>query len=578
MKKIITFLALLAVCVSGYSQVTTEERPVFYGVKLGGNTYWLSPSRTDSLFCFLGASGTTWRLETSADTLAIPKLVIDTSQIMNWDASVGPIYWSDTLTLIATINDVDTSYNALHNLILTWINDSSNVLHFTDTISVIATKSDIAAAGVMTAKTLFVEPTDTTLGINSDVEYFLLNRKFLSADLDSVNLRIGWLAGDSSRGKGFDNVYIGYHSGWYSNSNTQNTFVGAESGRYNKANQNSFYGAGAGETNTTGAGNCYFGAYSGQWNTLGYSNSFFGAASGQNNTQGYQNTFIGASTGNSITTQDGNTFLGYYAGQQNTGEYNTFLGNAAGAGLGAGTANVLIGSSAMGTPSGSDNVVIGAEAGGAKTGSYNVFLGRYAGKFGAAGNSNTYMGWASGLQATGSENIVIGANALYNTSTASNILVIHALSNGNQFGSAALDTTESIIYGRMCTAAQGSTYNRLKLNSDVVTKHRSAFTPSDTAEISTTTKTLSALQMAYKTIRIQGDGGAVDTLKVSDGTYDGQELLLKGEHDTYTVTLVDGQKFILSGGTNFAIGDNDTWYGFWDAIESKWIEISRSDN
>jgi hypothetical protein len=52
---------------------------------------------------------------------------------------------------------------------------------------------------------------------------------------------------------------------------------------------------------------------------------------------------------------------------------------------------------------------------------------------------------------------------------------------------------------------------------------------------------------------------------------------IRGNSDTYTLTIADGGNFSLSGGINFTLGLNDVIV-LWCVADNNYIEISRSDN
>lgn len=141
----------------------------------------------------------------------------------------------------------------------------------------------------------------------------------------------------------------------------------------------------------------------------------YGVYAGLNNTGNY-NTFIGNYVGRSNTTGGYNTFLGYASGQSNTtGWYNTFVGGYAGNYNQTGTANCIFGYQAGGgvpNNSFSNSTIIGYRAGyGLTTGSDNIFLGYQAGY----------------NVTTGTGNIVIGYNQNPPTATSNNTLNIGGL-------------------------------------------------------------------------------------------------------------------------------------------------------
>ena len=100
-----------------------------------------------------------------------------------------------------------------------------------------------------------------------------------------------------------------------------------------------------GTTAGTGGGgtNAYFGHQAGLNNT-GNFNTFLGNSSGENNNTGHQNTFIGYRAGQLHTIGDSNVFIGNFSGLNNTsGENNTFLGHGSGHDNQTGFGNVFLG-------------------------------------------------------------------------------------------------------------------------------------------------------------------------------------------------------------------------------------------
>lgn len=82
-------------------------------------------------------------------------------------------------------------------------------------------------------------------------------------------------------------------------------------------------------------------------------------------------------------------------------------------------------------------------------------------------------------------------------------------------------------------------------------------------------------------LRVIGDGGAVvlDTdPAISDGSADGQRVLIQGTSDANTVQIADACNTGLSGGQAMTLGQGDTIELIWDSGDSLWYEISRSNN
>ena len=90
-------------------------------------------------------------------------------------------------------------------------------------------------------------------------------------------------------------------------------------------------------------------------------------------------------------------------------------------------------------------------------------------------------------------------------------------------------------------------------------------------------------------VRIQGDGApvvlAITTDQIDAGTTDGQFLILRGMHDTFTVTVnhetddsnAGTTEVILNSGVQFTMGKNDTLALIYDALANAWLEVSRTD-
>lgn len=89
-----------------------------------------------------------------------------------------------------------------------------------------------------------------------------------------------------------------------------------------------------------------------------------------------------------------------------------------------------------------------------------------------------------------------------------------------------------------------------------------------------------------KWLKVYSDGGAVASTAdptVSAGTADGQEACFRGTSDVNTIEFQDednnaGSTLELDGGIDFVFGLGDTLCLTWDSTNSKWFEVSRSDN
>ena len=110
---------------------------------------------------------------------------------------------------------------------------------------------------------------------------------------------------------------------------------------------------------------------------------------------------------------------------------------------------------------------------------------------------------------------------------------------------------------------------RLEVNGTV------AYTPSASTNITAA----GGITATRALMRVQGSPGAVNITanpQIADGT-DGQILVLKGMHDTNTVTLDNGTGISLTSGASFTLGNKDTITLIYDALDDEWIEISRSN-
>ena len=142
--------------------------------------------------------------------------------------------------------------------------------------------------------------------------------------------------------------------------------------------------------------------------------------------------YIGSRAGQD-TTGNGNTFVGDGAGRDATSVSScTFIGNGAGAGISSATKptgdnNVAVGDVALfSLQNGDDNTAIGSSAGGAVTGGDgNTFVGKEAGLIVTTGDNNVTIGYQAGDElTTGSNNIILGANTSASSATVSNEITL----------------------------------------------------------------------------------------------------------------------------------------------------------
>ncbi|QQS44650.1 tail fiber domain-containing protein [Candidatus Roizmanbacteria bacterium] len=123
-----------------------------------------------------------------------------------------------------------------------------------------------------------------------------------------------------------------------------------------------------------------------------------GHGAGASLTNPQYTTLIGYQAGYNLTDGYSNTFIGAYAGWDNTGEYNTFIGNAAGHGNSSQNYwNTAIGDSALYSLGTGDD--------------QNTALGMDAGVDFDGGDNNVFIGANSGISDGMSNSIVLGTNA-----------------------------------------------------------------------------------------------------------------------------------------------------------------------
>jgi len=158
---------------------------------------------------------------------------------------------------------------------------------------------------------------------------------------------------------------------------------------------------------------------------VGTSSTTMSAPDGEYTNFSPLNIFMGLEAGASIGPGKYNVMLGNYAGNGTVGvddfSYygwsNTFLGESAGRYATNSTHNVYIGkSSGANSADGGDNTFIGTFSGQNNNGSANTFIGSSSGGNGSGtGSNNTYMGYLAGAYtSTGSYNVMIGDRAGYN--------------------------------------------------------------------------------------------------------------------------------------------------------------------
>jgi len=124
--------------------------------------------------------------------------------------------------------------------------------------------------------------------------------------------------------------------------------------------------------------------------SVGSNRTFVGHYAGANNT-GVSNTFIGRDAGRYVTTGFGNVYVGYRTGSNSNGRYNSFLGHYSGR-----------------VNNGIDNIMLGRQAGYFNnSGSRNTMVGSYAGHRGNNGTGNVFIGYKAGFFETGNNQLYI---------------------------------------------------------------------------------------------------------------------------------------------------------------------------
>ena len=195
-----------------------------------------------------------------------------------------------------------------------------------------------------------------------------------------------------------------------------------------------------------GESNTMLGMAAGENNTGSY-NTFFGEAAGYNNSTGSRNVFLGDSTGYSNGVGYLNTFAGHAAGLANSrGIGNVFIGGRAGHDNGEGHWNTFVGQLAgWKNQDAGSNTFIGSGAGsGNVSGTDNTFLGEAAGLSNVTGSTNTCLGGWTGPYDSADGNVFIGYRAGI-LETGSNKLIID---NGMVMGG-------SLIYGDFASGSVG---------------------------------------------------------------------------------------------------------------------------
>jgi trimeric autotransporter adhesin len=261
----------------------------------------------------------------------------------------------------------------------------------------------------------------------------------------------------------YDDVFLGYRSGYSNSAGWSNVFAGTESGFTNSSGYNNvFIGYRNGYSNTSGNNNTFIGTESGYSNTYGYYNVFMGNLSGRSNTTGTQNVMIGHQAGKASQDGNYNVFIGQSAAEISVhGDGNTCVGMFAGNQMSGAGWNTFVGSYAgMWNSTGSSNAAFGNGAGYYNTASMqNTYLGVSAGAIHSVGDNNVYVGYNSGRnQYTGSTNLFLGTEAGYNSTNVNGNILIGYRAGYNETSSnrlyienSANDKNSALIYGEFDT-------------------------------------------------------------------------------------------------------------------------------
>jgi hypothetical protein len=290
-----------------------------------------------------------------------------------------------------------------------------------------------------------------------------------SLDNDDYNILIGAYTGTSLT-TAQDNTSIGFQSMFSATDALENISIGSNAMYYTKTpNYNVAIGHLAMTNATTSSSTVAIG-YSAGTGAFQYGGLIGGPTS-------YANTYVGAYSGAEAQANPiGNTFLGYYSGKINTGDYNTYLGTNAGAGMFSGNYNnVAVGINAMygNTSVGAgNNTALGDSALFSITsGDSNVAIGEDACYSMTTGTSNFCMGEASaynGIAVT--ENTSIGTSALFNNITGNENVAI-----GSSALQRNLSATSSVAVGNEAGqgtgnySSQGGTYIGYRAGENVAT-------------------------------------------------------------------------------------------------------------
>lgn len=353
--------------------------------------------------------------------------------------------------------------------------------------------------------------------------------------------------------------------------------------------------------------NTHIGYLSGNGSS-GFSNSFIGANSGQYSSGDYT-----VAIGHTVATYDSSDYsisLGFQAGQYNKGNNSILIGNSSGLyniganaifiGYGAGGgSNLYDDVIAIGNNAGNSNVslrsiLIGKGAGGSNNGDSCIFIGTsenltnnldrkiYIGH----GDSTTQLIWGrnTGFTFDGAFSLVSKQNGYLNIE--GDLFVKEKLQvdsgaviNGNI--NTSINCVDTVFAANIisCSPLNLESSDNITIKADTIRFDaivRDLYAISDTIKIDSTAKTFT--QTYWKIAKLIGDGKAIDTLKIGDGVYSGQQLIIVSLSSTNTITLIDNQNVQLTDGTAVTLQAYDSIILYWDAILNDWVMLHKNQS
>lgn len=296
-----------------------------------------------------------------------------------------------------------------------------------------------AASGLTTGARNVIVGQDalTTIGVTNDT------------------IAIGYQAAQNSTASINASIFIGSYAGQNANSAGTGIFIGASAGKNANGNNCIFLGnlAGGVGTQSTASNNIGIGVNSLEDLTSGTDNVAIGSTTGRNITIGQQNVFIGSEAGDGGISGTGNIAIGYRALTSNVNPLGAVaIGHQA---LFANSADYTVGigyGAGISTGSQPGNTFVGGLSGYEQTGSYNTFIGQEAGEgvfISSTGDNNVAVGYQAFTAFTTSiQNVVIGSKAgLVVSNGYDNVMI------GYQALSVATGPFESVAIGANCATA-----------------------------------------------------------------------------------------------------------------------------